>query len=122
MSIALYVSDLVSSVIFVLTEYADGNASMRGSKALWLMAEQIVTGIITRMLSSNSPESFNKMIQTPGTRNNIIQFAVSAISSTLMRRGKIFSHGLNSLGSTCLAKDVTVSLTATGDYPIFGGK
>ena len=120
MSIALYISDLVASVIFVLTEYADGNANMKGSKALWLMAEQIVTGIITRMLSSNSPESFNKMIQTPGTRNNIIQFAVSAISSTVMRRGKIFSHALNSIGSTCLAKDVTVSFTATGDYPIFG--
>ena len=120
MSIALYTSDIVSSVVFILSEYADGNASMKGSKALWLAVEQVVTGMITRLLSSNSPESFNKMIQTAGVRNNIIQFAVSAISSTVMRRGKIFSHALNSLGSTCLAKDITKTLTVAGDYTIFG--
>jgi len=120
MSIALYTSDLVSSAVYIISEYADGNAAMRGNKALWLAVEQIVTGIITRLLSSNSPDTFNKMISTPGVRSNIIQFAVSAISSTLMRRGKIFSHALNSLGSTCLAKDITKTLTVDGDYTIFG--
>lgn len=122
MSISLYTSDLVAGVIFILSEYADGNVSMKGSKALWLLVEQVITGIITRLLSTNSPETFSKMIATKGVRDNIIQFAVSAISSTLMRRGKIFSHALNSLGSSCLAKDVTLTLTVDGDYAIFGKK
>ncbi len=121
MSVTVKTSDLVAGVVHVLSQYADGNLSMGGQKALWTLAEQVVVNMVTRIFSANTPASINAMIQTPGVRHNIIQFAVSAIASTLMRRGRVFSTALNSLGATCLSKELTLTLLSQGtDYNLFG--
>lgn len=121
-TIQLMVSDIVAGLVYLGAEYADGNTGKGGSKALWAIAEQSLISILTRLFSSSSPEFYTKMIETKGVRDNIIQFAISAISSTLMRRGKVFSHALNSLGASCLSKDLTRTITKEGDYTILGGK
>jgi len=121
-TIQLMVSDVVAGLVYLGAEYADGNQGKSGGKALWAIAEQVVISILTRLFSSSSPDFYNKMIETKGVRDNIVQFAISAISSTLMRRGRVFSHALNSLGATCLSKDLTRTITKEGDYVILGGK
>lgn len=122
MSVTIKTSDLVAGVVHVLSQYADGNLTMGGQKALYTLAEQVVVNMVTRIFSANTPASINNLIQTPGVRNNIIQFAVSAIASMIMKRGRVFSTALNSLGSTCLSKELTMTLLAEGktDYTIFG--
>lgn len=122
MSVTLKTSDLVSGVVHVLSQYADGNLSMGGQKALYTLAEQVVVNMVTRIFSANSPASFNAMVTTPAVRHDIIHFAVSVIASMVMKRGRVFSTALNSLGATCLSKELTLTLLSEGksDYTIFG--
>jgi len=123
-SIKLMVSDVVGGVVFLLSEYSDGNTKKEymNSKALWAIAEQMVVSVLSRAMDRNSPDFYTKAITTGAVRRNIIQFSVSAIATMLMKRGRVFSHGLNSLGSTCLGHDLTKMITDDGDYTLFGGK
>ena len=123
-SIKLMVSDVVGGVVFLLSEYSDGNTKKEylNSKALWAIAEQMVVSVLSRAMDRNSPDFYTKAITTGEVRRNIIQFAVSAIATMLMKRGRVFSHCLNSLGSTCLGHDLTKMITTDGDYTLFGGK
>ena len=122
-SIKVMVSDVVGGVVFLLSEYSDGNTKKEylNSKALWAIAEQVIVSLLSRAMDKNSPDFYTKAISTGEVRRNIIQFAVSAIATMLMKRGRVFSHALNSLGSTCLGTDLTKMITTDGDYPLFGG-
>lgn len=113
----LMVSDLVSAVVFIVAQWVD-NQAPTGSRAWYAAIEQTVISVASRMATGAMPDAYASAVKNENVRKYIVQAVASVISSAAMRRPRIGTAMLNSLGASCLSRDITALLTTSGDYQL----